>query len=157
MCLLVQISHIVTPWSTHNLINLLSRQSLPVLMHYFDSLHGQTLMIYEARTHFFIYVQSSFWHYSQNYNCISSPASKSKLPFSNMSSVFSASLLLSRSILHTPRSRVLLGKLTGSQLVKKFPAFYGTQRFITVFTRARHLSLSINPVHAPPSHSLKTK
>jgi hypothetical protein len=42
----------------------------------------------------------------------------------------------------TPRSRVLLEKLTGSQLVKKFPAFYGTRRFITAFTNARHLSLS---------------
>ena len=30
----------------------------------------------------------------------------------------------------------------GSQLVKKFPAFYGTQRFITAFTNARKLSLS---------------
>jgi len=28
---------------------------------------------------------------------------------------------------------VLLEKLTGFQLVKKFPAFYGTQRFITTF------------------------
>jgi hypothetical protein len=28
------------------------------------------------------------------------------------------------------------------QLVKKFSAFYGNLRFITVFTRARHLSLS---------------
>jgi len=28
------------------------------------------------------------------------------------------------------------------QLVKKFPAFYGTRRFITAFTSARHLSLS---------------
>jgi hypothetical protein len=42
----------------------------------------------------------------------------------------------------TPWSRVLLEKLTGRQLVKKFPAFYGTRRFITAFTRARHLSLS---------------
>ena len=42
----------------------------------------------------------------------------------------------------TPWSRVLLEKLTGLQLVKKFPAFYGTRRFITVFTSARHLSLS---------------
>ena len=33
-------------------------------------------------------------------------------------------------------------KLTISQLVKKFPAFYGTRRFITAFTSARHLSLS---------------
>ena len=42
----------------------------------------------------------------------------------------------------TPWSRVLLEKLTSSQLVKKFPAFYGTLRFITTFTRAHHLSLS---------------
>jgi hypothetical protein len=42
----------------------------------------------------------------------------------------------------TPWSRGLLEKLTVSQLVKKFPAFYGTQRFITAFTRAHHLSLS---------------
>jgi len=33
-------------------------------------------------------------------------------------------------------------ELRGSQLVKKFPEFYGTQRFITAFTRTRHLSLS---------------
>jgi hypothetical protein len=38
--------------------------------------------------------------------------------------------------------RVLLQKRTGSQLVKKFPAFYGTQRFITTFKRARQVSLS---------------
>jgi hypothetical protein len=39
-------------------------------------------------------------------------------------------------------SRVLLEKLTGLQLVKKFPAFYGTQRFITALTSACHLFLS---------------
>jgi len=39
-------------------------------------------------------------------------------------------------------SRVLLEKLTGSQLVKKFPAFYGSRMFITAFTTARHLYLS---------------
>ena len=33
-------------------------------------------------------------------------------------------------------SRVLLENLTSSQLVKKSPAFYGTQRFITTFTNA---------------------
>jgi len=33
-------------------------------------------------------------------------------------------------------------KLIGSQLVKKFPAFYGTRRYITAFTSARHISLS---------------
>jgi len=42
----------------------------------------------------------------------------------------------------TPWSRVLLEKLNGFQLVKKFPAFYGTRRFITAITSARHVSLS---------------
>ena len=42
----------------------------------------------------------------------------------------------------TPCNRVLLEKLTGLQLVKKFPTFYGTWRFITAFTNARHLSQS---------------
>ena len=40
----------------------------------------------------------------------------------------------------TPWSKVLLEKLTGFQLVKKFPAFYGTRMFITAVTSARHLS-----------------
>jgi hypothetical protein len=38
-------------------------------------------------------------------------------------------------------SRVLLEKLTVTQLVKKFLAFYGTRRLTTVFTTARHWSL----------------
>ena len=42
----------------------------------------------------------------------------------------------------TPWCRVLLEKLTGLQLVKKIPAFYGTRRFITALTSVRHLSLS---------------
>ena len=42
----------------------------------------------------------------------------------------------------TPGCRVLLEKLTGLQLVKKFPAFYGTRRFITALTSVRHLYLS---------------
>ena len=41
-----------------------------------------------------------------------------------------------------PWSRVLLEKLTGLKLVKKFHAIYGTWRFITAFTRTRHLSLT---------------
>ena len=45
-------------------------------------------------------------------------------------------------LLLTPWCRVLLEKLTGLQLVKKFPAFHGTRRFITALTRVRHLSLS---------------
>ena len=38
--------------------------------------------------------------------------------------------------------RVLLEKLTGLQLVKKFPAFHGTRRFITAFTSVLYISLS---------------
>ena len=42
----------------------------------------------------------------------------------------------------TPWCWVLLEKLTGFQLVKKFPAFYGTRRFITALTSFRQPSLS---------------
>ena len=56
----------------------------------------------------------------------------------------------------TPWCRILLEKLTGLQPVKKFPAFYGTRRFITALTSVRHLSLSwASPIqstypHPPP-------
>ena len=42
----------------------------------------------------------------------------------------------------TPWCRVHIEKLTGLQLVKKFPAFHGTRRFITALASVRHLSLS---------------
>ena len=61
------------------------------------------------------------------------------------SSLFSVKLYMQQicvgSYLLTPWCRVLLEKLTGLQLVKKFPAFYGTRRFITALTSVRHLSL----------------
>ena len=54
----------------------------------------------------------------------------------------------------TPWNRVLLEKLTGSQLVKKSPAFYGTRSFATTFTRARNLSLSrTGSIQSMPLHS----
>ena len=37
---------------------------------------------------------------------------------------------------------VLLEKLASYQLVKKFLTFYGTRKFFTAFTNARHLSLT---------------
>jgi len=40
------------------------------------------------------------------------------------------------------RGKVGLEKLIVTQLIKKFVAFCGTRRFITVFTRAHHWSLS---------------
>ena len=44
--------------------------------------------------------------------------------------------------LRRPWGRNPLENLTGFQLVKKFPAFYGTRRFITAFTSSHHLPLS---------------
>ena len=41
----------------------------------------------------------------------------------------------------TPWSTALLEKLAGSQLVKKYSAFYGMLKFIIAFTTARKLSL----------------
>jgi hypothetical protein len=41
-----------------------------------------------------------------------------------------------------PWSERLHEKLRSPQLLKKFPTFYGTPRFITAFTTARHWSLS---------------
>ena len=55
----------------------------------------------------------------------------------------------------TPWYRVLLEKLTGLQLVKKFPAFYGTQRFITALISVRHLSLSwASPIQSIYPHPI---
>jgi len=55
----------------------------------------------------------------------------------------------------TTSSRVLLEKLTVTQLVKTFPAFYRTQRLITVFTKAWHWSLSwARCIHSTPSHPI---
>jgi len=45
-------------------------------------------------------------------------------------------------------STVVLCKMTGPQLVKKFPTIYRTRRFTAAFLTARHLFLSqTNPVH----------
>jgi hypothetical protein len=59
------------------------------------------------------------------------------------------------SLLHVTylQSWALLEKLPIVQLLKNFPAFYGTRRFITMFTRALHWSLSwARSVQSIPSH-----
>jgi hypothetical protein len=43
----------------------------------------------------------------------------------------------------TAWNRVLLEKVIGCQLVKKFPTFYGTRRFITAFTGANYQQTQI--------------
>ena len=61
---------------------------------------------------------------------------------------------MSNHYLLTPWYRALLEKLTGLQLVKKFPAFHGTRRFITALTSVRHLSLSwASPIQSRYPHS----
>ena len=58
----------------------------------------------------------------------------------------------------TPWCRVLLKKLTGLQLVKKFLAFYGTRRFITALKSVRHLSLSwSSPIQSTYPHPTSWK
>ena len=69
-------------------------------------------------------------------------STKRRTQHSNMWCCFTSSYFEPfASYLLNPWSRVLLENLTGFQLVKKFPAFHGTPRFITAVTRSRHLSL----------------
>ena len=68
-----------------------------------------------------------------------------------MQNVYLLTYLLTHSL--TPCSRVLPEKLTGFQLVKKFPAFCADRVFITAFTSARHLSLSWgSSIQSTPPH-----
>jgi len=46
------------------------------------------------------------------------------------------------SLLTDYTSGVVLQKLTVARLVKKIPVFCGIRKFITVFTRSRHWTLS---------------
>jgi len=71
-------------------------------------------------------------------------------------------LTLSRPIpltyLLTPWCKVLLEQLTGLQLVKKFPAFHGSRRFITALTSVRHLSLSwASPIQSTYPHPISRR
>jgi len=69
--------------------------------------------------------------------------------------IFHLLLILLTYLLH---EAVLLDKLTGSQLVKKFLALYGTRSFITEFRSARHLSLfSARTIKSMPPPSLFLK
>jgi hypothetical protein len=73
-------------------------------------------------------------------HCITLGTCACILAFGNEEAQFSEGY--SVKYLLTPWSRVLLEKLTGCQLDKKCPAFYGTRKFITAFVSACHQSLS---------------
>ena len=62
-------------------------------------------------------------------------------------------IVMMEKLLLTPRCRVLLEQLTGLQLVKKFPAFHRTRRFITALTSVRQLSQSwASPIQSVYPH-----
>jgi hypothetical protein len=56
----------------------------------------------------------------------------------------------------TPRNRILLENLTHLQLVKEFPAFYGTRKFITAFPKYPYPDpTQSNPYpHIPPPEDI---
>jgi hypothetical protein len=55
----------------------------------------------------------------------------------------------------TPCSRVVLEKVIPTPLFKKFPTFYETQRFMTVFKRTHYLFQSRARLIQPTSYFLK--
>ena len=75
-----------------------------------------------------------------------------------MNSMAKGQCFLSIIYLHTPWCRVLLEKLTGLQLVKKFPRISRNPK-VHYRTRKRPAPVSIlgqpNPVHIPTSHLLE--
>jgi len=58
----------------------------------------------------------------------------------------------------TPWSRVLLEKLTGSAASQEIPRIFGTRKYITVLTSARHIRIIIHiilPVFLYTGFSIK--
>ena len=87
-------------------------------------------------------VRAIFCDSEKTFDCVNHNILLSKLNFYGIVGKF---CMLMRSLLTyllTSWYRVLLEKLTGLQLVKKFPKFHGTRKFITALTSVHHLSLS---------------
>ena len=79
----------------------------------------------------------------QSLSCRLAPAEAPLIPAQKKHSYLLTHLITYLlTFLLAPWSTVLLEKLTGFQLVKKFLVFNGTRRFITALTSVRHLSLS---------------
>ena len=94
----------------------------------------------EVKLHLFLNwaLDGSDWTYRPLYpggsNCILGP--KVIWTFRENEYTAYAYIYIYITYLLTPGSRVLLEKLASLQLVKKFPAFYGTRRFLTPHTSA---------------------
>ena len=110
------------------------------LLIYFLLTHSLTHSFTYSLTHSFTYSPTHSLTHSCSRSLALTLIHSSTLTHSHTRSL---ALTLIHSSTHSlsPWSRVLREKLTGSQLVRKFPAFYGTQRFITAFTSAHLLSL----------------
>jgi hypothetical protein len=96
------------------------------------------------------------------FNCLQfdeyRPAS-SKISKGKIGSINRPMISFMRSVGLTSRSWVLIEKPLVAQLLQNFSTFYGTQRFITMFTRVRHRNLSwarwiqsISPSHLSKIH-----
>jgi hypothetical protein len=113
-------------------------------------------VINNNRKHTHEHIQGSIWwcakHHGATLNKLRSLVPKIKNWYKNKNELQDHTYLLLTYLL-TPWSRVLLEKLTGLQLVKKLPTFYGTRRFITAFASALQRSLSqANSIQSIPPH-----
>ena len=80
------------------------------------------------------------------------------LPWKEFSNCPNVSAVLKLSLYFTPWCRVLLEKLAGLQLVKKYPAFHGNRKFITALTSVSHLSLSwASPIQSTYPHPTSSR
>jgi hypothetical protein len=78
---------------------------------------------------------------NRRYVCLSTPSSASHTKAGCTGVASCSRNKAPGTYLLTPCSRARIEKLTGSQLIKNFPTFHGTQRIIVAFTSARHLFL----------------
>jgi len=83
------------------------------------------------------------WVLSEQVNCVRAQNDKQKHKCWLTDCVCVCARVSVRPSIHpSPWRGGLLKKVMVTQLVKKFPTFYGTWRYITMFTRAHHWSLS---------------
>ena len=90
-------------------------------------------------------------HTSDKYRCCKNPglSVSQRAPAPKRKNIsFLHTSTHTRTLQLTPSSTVLLAKLAVPQLIKKFPAFYGNRRFITLFTIAQTF-----PYHEPDKSS----
>ena len=137
-------THFMEPESSISL----SPSRSPILSH-LNPVHASSSHF--SKTHFYI-IRSPTLSSPKLYLSLSFPHQKPSTYFSSPPYVLQVTLIpfllilspnnIRRGNVLTARSRVLLDKLTVPRLFKKFPAFYGTRRFISAFTSARHLYLS---------------